>query len=737
MRILLAWPDTGTLARLLASWGHHVTMEASASASPPELALLDASLPGAPAGCRELIATGVAVLALLPGPDRELAAAFLDAGADVVVAPVDPLTLEARVRSAEALLAARLERHKAEESASLALERFRVLTEAAFEGIAVHAEGRILYCNRAFATLLGAVPEALVGAPVLDFAVPEDRPRILANISSGFDQPYRARALRPDGGTFPVEIRGRTLTQAGRVVRISAFRDLTAEAAVEQERRRAEEALARSEARFRQLIEEAPDAVAVVGRDGKFLFANRKALDLTEARLPEDLLGRSPAEYLTEASRALFAERTRALFEGRAKPMPSEYDFRVGSGPVRPVEVISLPIEFEGRPALLAFVRDVAERRRIEAQLRRSERMASLGLLAAGVAHEINNPLSYVVANLEFATARAAAIPEIVRALEDAREGAARVAKIVRDLRVYTRAEDEPPVPVDVREPLRFALAVTEAEVRHRARVVLDLADVPPVLASEGRLGQVFVDLLTNAAHSIDEGAVAANVIRVATRVSGDRVEIEIEDSGRGIPEAHLPRLFEPFFTTKPPGQGTGLGLFVSHGIVRSLGGEIRVESEAGKGTCVRVSLPIAPASAPRLPAAAPEPARTRGGRRVLVIDDEPDLGTAIARLLEPEHLVTVECEAESALERLRKGEEFDVILCDLMMPRMTGMDLYAELVRTCPEQAARMIFLTGGAFTPRSREFLEEAGRPQVEKPFALEDLLRTMELVGKKRPN
>ncbi len=726
MRVFLNWPEPGFAAGLLAERGHE-RVQAGAE-PPPEIALVDAASPDAAATCRALVSRGAAVLALVPAPDRDRAAALMDAGADVVFPPLDAVAVEARLRAAEAMAAAQIARRKAVEAAALASERFQVLTEAAFEGIGVHSEGRILYCNRALASMLGSTPEALSGQNAMDFAVPEDRAQVLANISSGYDRPYRVRGLRRDGTTFPVEIRGRTVHQSGRVVRITAFRDLTAEVAAEAEQQRAKAALARSEARFRQLIEEAPDAVAVVGTDGKFLFANRNVAALRGFRTTEEVLGTSAADFLTPESRAVFAERTRALFQGKSPPGPTEYDFRIADGSLRRVEVVSIAIEYEGRPALLAFVREITERRRMEARLRQSERLASLGLLAAGVAHEINNPLAYVTANVEFAAGQAGMPQEVARALEDALQGAARVAKIVRDMRVYAKAEDEPSQPVDVREPLKFALAVTEAELRHRARVVPDMGEVPRVMASEGRLGQVFVDLLTNAAHAIEEGSAGSNEIRVATRSAGGRVVVEIADTGRGIPAANLPQLFEPFFTTKPAGQGTGLGLFVCHGIVQALGGEIGIESEPGKGTVVRVSLPEASASARRAAPAVPAAPRTALRRSVLVIDDEPDLGTALARLLQPEHTVCVECEGDAALARLRKGEQFDVILCDLMMPRMTGMDLHAELVRTMPEQAAKMVFLTGGAFTPRSQEFLEKVGRPHVEKPFALEDLLRAL---------
>jgi signal transduction histidine kinase len=371
-----------------------------------------------------------------------------------------------------------------------------------------------------------------------------------------------------------------------------------------------------------------------------------------------------------------------------------------------------------------------AERRSMHEQLLLSERMVSMGTLAAGLAHEINNPLAVLVANLEMATQQLdrrdeGAAPaadgddELQRSIKAAYEAAERVRLIVRDVKLFSRAEDEErKSPVDIHAVLDSSIRMALNEIRHRARLTRDYGDVPPVAANESRLGQVFLNLLVNAAQAIPEGRAEANEIVVATRpVAGGRVAIEVRDTGSGISAENLSRIFEPMFTTKPVGIGTGLGLPICRRIVNEAGGTIEVESEIGIGSVFRVVLPRAEApSAAERPAAAAPAATGRG--RVLVVDDEPTLCDAISRMLAADHEVSTTTEAQEALRRIEGGERFDVIFCDLMMPQMTGIELHEALTRVAPDQAQKMVFITGGAFTPTARAFLDNS-KATLEKPF------------------
>jgi CheY-like chemotaxis protein len=270
------------------------------------------------------------------------------------------------------------------------------------------------------------------------------------------------------------------------------------------------------------------------------------------------------------------------------------------------------------------------------------------------------------------------------------------------------------------------------SEIRQRARLVKEYDNVPLVLANPGQLGQVFLNLLLNAAHAIEREEPENNIIRVVTQKSANgEIVIEVSDTGKGIPPESQPRIFDPFFTTKPIGVGTGLGLSVCHGIVRSLGGTITVESEAQRGSTFRVVLPAAPERtlSPPKPPVSPIP-QVHG--RVLIIDDEPKIAEAIRDMFDPLHetrIVTSGSDALALLMQEPDDQRFDVILCDLHMPDISGMELHQKLAENRPATAERMVFMTGGTFTERSREFVGRVSNACIDKPI---DVQRLRELVA-----
>jgi signal transduction histidine kinase len=389
------------------------------------------------------------------------------------------------------------------------------------------------------------------------------------------------------------------------------------------------------------------------------------------------------------------------------------------------------------------FIRDLTERRRMENQLIFAGRMAAVGTLAAGVAHEINNPLAYIVANIDFVRHQMTTLAsrltrggmggddlrhtldETSEALAEARQGTERVRNIVRDLRVFARGDEDQSGPVALRRVLDSSINIAWNEIRHRARLVKDYGETPMVEANESRLGQVFLNLLLNAAHAIPEGATERNEIRVSTRTDArGHAVVEVRDSGTGIAPDIQARIFDPFFTTKSAGEGTGLGLWICSGILSALGGDIRVESESGRGSTFRVTLPPVTIEAPGTTPVRGVPEAEAQGGRMLIVDDEPMILGALRRSFASDYHVTCVGDGRKALDRLRAGERYDVILCDLMMPEMTGIELYAELGKLAPDQMERVVFVTGGAFTPRAREFLERVPNARVEKPIDFQNL-------------
>jgi nitrogen-specific signal transduction histidine kinase/CheY-like chemotaxis protein len=372
--------------------------------------------------------------------------------------------------------------------------------------------------------------------------------------------------------------------------------------------------------------------------------------------------------------------------------------------------------------------RDVGEQRRLQAQLMVSDRMVSVGMLAAGVAHEINNPLAAVTANVELAVDalahRGSTDPDLVEIqdeLADALDGAERVRLIVQDLKILARTDSSDGLgPVDVEATMESSIRLAWNQIRHRARMVREYGKVPKVVANESRLGQVFLNLLVNAAQALPDGHADTNEIRVTTRLDpGGRVLVEVSDTGPGIPPEIRRHLFTPFFTTKPVGVGTGLGLAICQRLVTGFHGEIRFDSVVGKGTTFTISLEVALECEEAAPEASAQPAPAPRRGRVLVVDDEASIGAVVRRILSGEHEVVTVTRGQEALRLLHDGERFDVILCDLMMPEMGGQEVFERLEHDSPEMAGRVVFLTGGAFTPAAQEFLSHSDRPRVEKPF------------------
>jgi signal transduction histidine kinase len=390
----------------------------------------------------------------------------------------------------------------------------------------------------------------------------------------------------------------------------------------------------------------------------------------------------------------------------------------------------------------------LAELERAQQQLVMADRRISIGRLAAGVAHEINNPLAFLSANLEFVADQ---LPPLMRLLEsgeirsaqstlahfaeavaETRQGGQRVAAIVRGLRTFARDDEDRREALQLDAPLEAAIEMAMHEIRHRARLVRRFDSAPWVMGNEVRLTQVFLNLLVNAAHAIPEGASERNEIKVSAQPAGDgRVVVEVSDTGCGIPPEQQRRIFDPFFTTKPVGVGTGLGLSISRNIVERLGGEISFESALGEGTTFRVLLPAADsgdlASAavvslvkvPTLP----------GTLRLLVVDDEPLVGASVARTMQRDIQVVVAASGQEALERIQRGERFDRILCDVMMPGLSGPDLFAEVERADPKLARAFIFMTGGAFTETARAFLDQYRGPFLDKPVDFDALRRLLQ--------
>lgn len=411
-------------------------------------------------------------------------------------------------------------------------------------------------------------------------------------------------------------------------------------------------------------------------------------------------------------------------------------------------------VHFDGSPKFLALTpirraltaistfegfvaRDVTKKRRVQTELLVADRMMSIGALAAGVAHDVNNPLSYVLGNLDFLreelpklllSAHSQALGrDLKEAADEAWEGADRVRRIVSDLRAFTKGDTGATRELDVVRVVNAAVNMAFVEIRHRARLERSFDPVPPISANEARLGQVVLNLLLNAVHAMNEGPQDKNMIRVATHEVRGMACIEVSDNGPGIPKELIGRVFDPFFTTKPRGLGTGLGLAMVYGVVTELGGTVTVESRLGRGTKFTVLLPSADAVQIDSEKSSERSESPKSIARVLVIDDDPLITTTLRRSLRREgHAVEAEEGGQAAIGRLESDGDFDVILCDLLMPEPSGVDVYEWVRAHRPHLSERIVFMSGGVFTERVHAFLESVDNQRIDKPFELKAVTR-----------
>jgi PAS domain S-box-containing protein len=587
-----------------------------------------------------------------------------------------------------------------------------------------------LYVSDAAAALFGRTREQLLDQPAFAFAAPGEAPKL-----KGFDEQARrgetiprhleTALVRSDGTSLPIEIAFSLVELEKRVVAVTFLSDLS-------ERLKAESGLRRSEAQFRSLIELAPEAIWIFDARG-LCFANLAAARLFGFDESAGVIGLNPRSFAHPDDVPMLEKRVRALLSEGALLPPCEYRAKRRDGSWLTVEVSSIRIDYEGRPAGLSFGRDVSERKQLEARRLQADRLATLGMLAGGMAHAINNPLTYVLLNLDHLSRtlpKLAVDPSLVQQalqrVEEVCEGAERVAGVVRRMRRFARFDDEPSG-VSVRDVLEAAIEIVGHEIRHRGSLVTELKDVPPVFTSPNRLEQAFLNLLLFAAQSLPEDAPAAEV-RVVLDGGDEGPIVDVSFGGNGGSEPH--GSFAPLRDV-PEAMHAGLGLVICRGIIESLGGELFVSRTPAPGTTYRVVLAAsleglerpasqpAPSKAPSIPPTAEAP---RG--RVLVVDDDPGVGSALRLMLEDEHDVEFLTNGAAALELLLADAPYDVVFCDLMMPETSGLDIYEALREKQAGAERRIVFMTGGAFTAEAERFLDALENPRVEKPFNLKAL-------------
>ncbi|HUF28450.1 MAG TPA: PAS domain S-box protein [Gemmatimonadaceae bacterium] len=599
----------------------------------------------------------------------------------------------------------------------------RGIVESSPDAIIVTSlDRRIFDANEAAARLFDRTLPELIGTRIDDCVVPAERQlveRYEREAARGHPQRYETRILTARKSERIVAVASAALHQGGKLIGTAAtLRDITDEF-------HAHATLARSEARYRHLFEGASDAIMTFDASGTFTTVNRAGEEISGYGRDE-LVGESFGPLIPEEE----IERTLAAFRRALAGETGTFEtiFVRKDGDHRFISVT-----YSGPKAgeeVLCIIRDITEQRQLQQQLIQSEKMAAIGQLVSGVAHELNNPLASVSAFAQLLLADARLPVEHRHSAEVIAGETRRAARIVNNLLTFARQHKAEKIPADINRVLENALELRAYELNVRGiNLVRDYDDrVPETMADIHQLQQVFLNIVTNAEQAMESVERRRHQLLVRTRALPQAIRVEFEDTGPGIPSQSLERIFNPFYTTKPTGRGTGLGLSISLGIVHEHNGRVWAENIAAGGSrfCidlpyiepVRVAASAQPEAAPKLPP----------GLRILVADDEDALRLALTRFLgDAGHAVVATASGREALFHAER-EKFDAMILDIRMPDMSGQQVFRELLAMRPELAECVVFMTGDTVSTDLRQFLLDSGRAFVAKPFEFKELLMAL---------
>lgn len=611
-----------------------------------------------------------------------------------------------------ALKTAELEQRKSEE-----LTRHVVENSPVPVSMVRMEDAAVIYESPAMRKLFGVLPER-VGTHVRDFAVDPAEQKALARkvLREGDIDGYEMLFRKTDGTKFWGEISVRLIDYHGETAAVAAIFDLT-------ERRENEEMV-------RRILEASPAPITMVGRDdGRIIYCSPSQLEV---------FGIEEIPANMEAFGLYVDTRDRDHFVAEIKRSGRIDGFEVLMKRLDNTEfwasISARGIEYRGEEVLVSVVRDMTDQMAVEEEMARQreslhqrEKLSALGEVLAGVAHELNNPLSVVVGQALMLKETATQPKNIERARKIS-EAADRCARIVKTFLAMARQQPAESLPVDINEVVESAMEVTGYSLRSAdIDIILKLAlDLPPVLGDASQLGQVVTNLLLNAQQALEEVS-SRRRVEVSTEFDKQdrRVNITIRDNGPGIPADLKARIFEPLFTTKGEGSGTGIGLALCNRIVEVHGGKIKLDSREGYGARFVIRLPASTLTS-RAPEDVEEARNSDHPLRVLVIDDEEDVADLLAEILELSGYEVMAAGSGADALRLIEHEDFDVVLSDVRMPHLDGPALYNILRERKPDLADRLAFVTGDTMSPKARRFLESTDRPYIEKPINPKEVRR-----------
>jgi PAS domain S-box-containing protein len=623
----------------------------------------------------------------------------------------------------EELRAINEELRATEEELQHSQERLERMFESATDGIIVTTlDGTVLKVNERAAQIIGyASDDELLGKSCFDCVAPSDHQKMANNmqrvIKEGLIKRQEYTLRKADGTEFPAELSTNVIKDAsGKAIGlITIARDIT-------ERKQMERL-------FKTVTNSSPVGICII-QDGNFQMVNPQFQKLT-GYSEEELLGRDSLDLILADDRDTVRKNAIKMLKGE---LSSPYQFRVvdKNGEYRWVMETVSSIPYRGRRAILGNYMDITERRQTEERERQLEqelnlagRLASIGQLAAGVAHEINNPLTGVIGFSHLMLSRD--IPEDIKQdLQVIHSEAQRVAKIVENLLVFAHQRKTGREYVNINDIINRVLELRTYEMKvNNIEVEARLAsELPLTIADAGQLQQVFLNIVLNAEHFMAKAHNRGRLVVKTEEVNGN-IRASFTDDGTGISLENLDKIFNPFFTTKEVGKGTGLGLSICHSIITQHQGRIYAQSQLGKGATFVIELPIVaePVQTGKAKETGKEPEKSPGAK-ILVVDDEKAILTFLSRLLTGwGHTVETINNADTALERL-KTERYSLILLDIKLPGMSGIELYHHIEKTVPALTRRVMFITGDVMEGTTREFLEKSRAAHITKPLDIEAL-------------
>jgi two-component system, cell cycle sensor histidine kinase and response regulator CckA len=634
------------------------------------------------------------------------------------------------------------ERQRREEALRESEVRFRTLSEAALEGIAVTDEGRIVDGNSRLGAMLGYERQELLGRSVMDFVAPEHREVVRAHFRSGSPAFYQHLAMRRDGSVFPVEVQARTLPFDGRPMRVTAIRDVS-------ERLAADAALRRSEEQYRTLVDGLRDVIFALGADGTVTALNPAFEEITGWRR-EEWLGKPFAMILHPDDVAVAGTSLHALLADVPRPT-LRLRIRTREGGYRIGEIRTSVQRRDGVLAgVLGVARDITDLVALEEQYRQAQKMEAVGRLAGGVAHDFNNLLTVMTSYTHLALLGLPPGDPRRHLIEEIREAAERAATLTRQLLAFSRRQVLQPKVLDLNRVVAGAEALLRRLIGEDVSLVLELEPgLGPVKADASQLEQILMNLAVNARDAMSQGgtltfatssvvvATAAEAAERGVPAPGRWAQLRVTDTGTGMDAESRRHAFEPFFTTKEPGQGTGLGLATVYGIVQQSGGVIALESEPGRGTTFRIHLPqvdepVAAVEAPR----PGRPAARPNTETVLLVEDEPAVRTVALEALRARGYTVLD--AADAASATKVAEQhagpIALLVTDVVMPGISGRALADRLVALRPQ--LRVLFISGYAGDELHLRGVLEDGLNFLQKPFTPDELAGKVRAVLDRRP-